>query len=57
MRMADANARAEAAKAQQEAIKMIVTEVGSAIIQSKVAPPQPLAKSSKNVQSIVGAAQ
>jgi len=57
MRMADANARAEAAKAQQDAIKMIVTEVGSAIIQSKVAPPQPLAKSSKNVQSIVGAAQ
>lgn len=57
MRMADANARAEAAKAQQEAIKMIVTEVGSAIIQSKIAPPQPLAKSSKNVQSIVGAAQ
>lgn len=57
MRMADANARAEAAKAQRDAIKMIVTEVGSAIIQSKVAPPQPLAKSSKNVQSIVGAAQ
>jgi len=57
MRMADADARAAAARAQQDAIKMIVTEVGSAIIQSKVAPPQPLSQASKNVQSIVGASK
>lgn len=57
MRMADASARAESSKAQQDAIKMIVTQVGSAIVQSKISPPQPLSQASKNVQSIVGGAK
>lgn len=52
--IANANAQAEAARAQQDAIKMILTEVGGAIVQSKFAPPKSLAESSPNVQSIVG---
>lgn len=52
--IANANAQAEAARAQQDAIKMILTEVGGAIIQSKFTPPKSLAESSPNVQSIVG---
>lgn len=57
MAMADAAAKSESARAQQDAIKMIIAEVGSAIVQSKIAPPQPLSQASKNVQSIVGASQ
>jgi len=57
IRMAEAAAKAESAKAQQDAIKMILAEVGGALVQSKLSPPQPLAKASNNVQSIVGASK
>lgn len=57
IRIAEAAAKSEAARAQQEAIKMILTEVGGAIVQSKLSPPQPLSQASKNVQSIVGASK
>lgn len=53
--IASASAQAEAAKAQQDAIKMILTEVGGAIVQSKMAPAKSLSESSSNVRSIVGA--
>jgi len=57
IRMAEAAAKAESARAQQEAIKMILAEVGGAIVQSKLSSPQPLSKASNNVQSIVGASK
>lgn len=54
IRMAESAAKMESARAQQDAIKMILTEVGGAIVQSKLSPPQPLSNASNNVKSIVG---
>jgi hypothetical protein len=55
MTQSQLSAQAESAKAQQDAIKMIVTEVGGAIVQSKLGPRKSLEQSSPGVKSLVGA--